>query len=141
MAFYILNTNRHYDDYGHNRMLQEQIAAAFCVDPGAPNTRWKYLIETLKKGDYVFLYGNEMGIMACGQITEPLFTEPCDCFDTTDPTGMYYKKLVPFRELKNPIISTQIDLILGRRVVLGRTLIPLDEVDGFNLLGAFTFIY
>jgi hypothetical protein len=134
MAFYILNTNR--DNNGnvyHDRLVNEGIAAATCTDPDAPNTRWKYLITTLKKGDCVFLYGNREGIVACGQITGELLTEDCGCYDYIETDGMYYKKLLPYIKLKTPITSAKINQITERNVVLNPTLVHLSDEEGHKL--------
>jgi hypothetical protein len=130
MAFYILNTNRgnNGDDY-HDRLVNEGIAAATCTDPKRPNSHWKHLITTLKEGDYIFLYGNDIGIVTCGQITGELLTEDCEC----EKDGMYYKKLLPFIKLKTSITSAKINQITGRNVVLAPTLVHLSDEEGHKL--------
>jgi len=134
MAYYILNTNRGNNGNGyHNRLVNEGIAAATCTDPKAPTTRWKWLITTLKEGDYIFLYGNEIGIVGSGQITGDLLTEDCGCFDHIEKDGMYYKKLLPFIKLKTPITSSKINQVTGRNIVLNPALVHLSDEEGHKL--------
>lgn len=134
MAFYILNTNRgNNGDAYHRRLVNEGIAAATCTDPKRPKTLWKYLIETINEGDCIFLYGNQIGIVACGRVTGELLTEDCGCFDKIETDGMYYKKLLPFVKLKTPITSADINSIVGRDIVLAPTLVHLSDVEGHKL--------
>lgn len=100
--YYLLNTNLQWCIEDHERMLKEGIASAFS-DP------WKFKIDSLKKGDVVFLYANRTGIVSCGKASGITL----EIIRRTDGDDGYYQKLDNFTILSKPLSASEIKKILG----------------------------
>ncbi len=110
-TFHVLNTNRRHDDNDHDYMLTNEVAAAF-YDP------WKFNIDRIKEGDFVFLYENGVGIVAYGKGTG--ITKKKNRYDDIDEC--HYQKLSGFNILEKPLPAIEIKKILGRNVIFLRTM-------------------
>lgn len=96
-CYVFLNTNKVNDISDHTYMLSNGIAAAFYGD-------WKTKIDTLKKGDIVFLYESGVGIVGVGKangLTEKL-DKNGELGETHQQRLLDYRKVKPLnaRELK-----------------------------------------
>jgi len=114
--FHILNTNKGNNDTDHPVMITEGIAAAF-YDP------WKFNINRIKAGDWVFLYENQRGIVAFGQGSgETLIRD-----HEGNSEECHYQKLDGFTVLSNPISAKEIKKILGRNQIFLRTMAAMPD--------------
>jgi hypothetical protein len=114
--FHILNTNKGNNDTDHPVMIAEGIAAAF-YDP------WKFNINRIKAGDWVFLYENQRGIVAFGQGSgETLIRD-----HEGNSEECHYQKLDGFTVLSNPISAKEVKKILGRNQIFLRTMVAMPD--------------
>ena len=97
LQFFILNTNKRYDEDSHREMVTNGVAAAFC-DP------WKFQIERIKEGDVVFLYENGVGIVGTG--VAPHEVEKVEYHGVAEDA--YRKKLIDYRRVK-PLSAREIN--------------------------------
>lgn len=119
--FHLLNTSKRYGSHYQEMMLRQGIAAAFHGD-------YKYNIDRIKNGDFVFLYENGLGIIAYGIGTGDTLTQDCDgCKDECR-----YQKLSDFKILSAPLPTNEIRNILNGRIVFLRTMTGIS--DGQKLL-------
>lgn len=116
--FFLLNTNKGNGDEDQDFMLSRQAAAAFY----AP---WKHYIEEIKAGDVVFLYQNQVGIIAYGTGTGKI--EKADHEGKKDEC--FYQVLDGFTKLDKPMKAADITSSLDTRPVFLKTLSPLREGD------------
>lgn len=119
--FYLLNTNRRWDEDFHKKMLAEGLAAAF-YNP------WKKNINRIKENDLVFLYSNGEGITGFGRGTGNTIVEDYqghkdECF---------YQKLLDFQKLEKPLSAKDLRRILNCNFPLLRTMSPMK--DGQKIL-------
>lgn len=120
--FHLLNTNKGNNVEVHERMLKDQVAAAF-------NDPWKNNINRIEKGDVVFLYENGKGIVAYGSGTGKTLKRD----HQGQKDSCYYQQLKGFTSLEEePLSAKAIKNILGRNAVFLRTMIPLK--DGQKIL-------
>lgn len=114
--FFLLNTNKGNSDEDQDFMLSKHAAAAFY-------TPWKHYIEEIKAGDTVFLYQNQVGIIAYGIGTGKT--------DTSDHEGnkneCYFQVLDGFTKLDTPLNAAKITEIIGTKPVFLKTMSPLRE--------------
>lgn len=110
--FFVLNTNRKHSDEDQELMLNEGLALA-SYDP------WKYEIEKIKKGDWVFLYENSVGVIAYGEASGTVLIR-----DHKYPNDkeVYCQKLENFQTLSEPITAKELRNTLGYEQPLLRTL-------------------
>ncbi len=122
-SYYLLNTNKRNNIEDTDRMVREQIAAAF-YDP------WKFNIDRIKSGDVVFLYENGVGVIAFG--TAPGETLIRDY--NGDVGECHYQELSGFTKLETPISAREVKKILSLNIPFLRTMVPIRE--GQKLLKA-----
>lgn len=119
---YIINTNKKYDTDCEIEMINEKKCAAYY-------SPWKEGIEKIKANDLVFLYSNEVGIIARGSAS--------GICETKDYEGKadeeYYMELDRFKELETPLKASEISQILDRNVVLSQTQKKFDYEDGIKI--------
>ncbi len=121
-GYYILNTNRQGGIEDDEEMLREGKAAAY-FEP------WKYKIEYLCKGDTVFLYRSEVGIVAKGIATGELKKK--NYRNNPDhEEEEYFQKLKDFKVLEKPISAAEIKRIGETNYVFMQTLFGIDEETG-----------
>lgn len=124
-GYYILNTNIRNSQADHDSMLAEKKAAAYF----AP---WKYKIQHLSKGDYVFLYQSGVGIVAVGTASGKL--QMCNYHENTDHEDEeYYMKLIQFHLLGQPLSAAEIKSITGVNHRFMSTMFGLDAENGKKL--------
>ncbi|MFM2344436.1 MAG: hypothetical protein RLZZ210_1047 [Pseudomonadota bacterium] len=114
--FYLLNTNKSSTIDDQRMMISEKIAAAFC-------NPWKVNIDSIKKGDTVFLYSNGVGIIAYGTATGVL--EKRAYSGIID--NCHYQDLENFHILEKPLSAKNIKKILDGRIVFLRTMSGISE--------------
>lgn len=119
---YIINTNKKNNISCEQEMINEKKCSAYY-------SPWKEGIEKIKANDLVFLYSNEVGIIARGSASG--ICETKDYEGETDEE--YYMELDRFQELRIPLKASQISEILNRNVVLGETQKKLDYEDGIKI--------
>lgn len=119
--FHLLNTNKGHNDDDQEQMIAEGIAAAF-YDP------WKYNIDRIKNGDWVFLYENGVGVIAYGKGSGETLTREHE----GQKEECRYQKLREFNLVSAPITAGSVKKVLGRNVVFLRTMSGMP--DGQKLL-------
>lgn len=119
--FYLLNTNKGNSDQDHDEMLKNGVAAAF-YDP------WKYNINRIQKGDIVFLYESQKGIIAYGKGTGDTHVRTHE----GNADECHYQFLEEFTPLKKIISAKEIKKSLSRKIIFYKTMIALP--DGQKLL-------
>ena len=125
-GYYILNTNIQGGSPDEEDMLKNKKAAAY-FEP------WKYKIEKLNKGDKVFLYRSETGIIAKGIATGEVEKLPYRENSTDHKDEEYYMKLDKFKVLSNPINASEIKKIAGVNYVFMQTMFSIDKQTGEQL--------
>jgi len=120
-GFHILNTNKGNSDEDHDKMIEGGVAAAF-YDP------WKYNIDRIKEGDFVFLYENGVGVVAFGNGSGKTLVRDHE----GKKDECHYQILRDFNKLSVPINAREIKKILNRNVVFLRTMSSMP--DGQKLL-------
>lgn len=96
-VYHLLNTNKGNNFSDHEIMLKDGLASAFYGD-------WKKNIERIKKGDTVFLYSNNEGIVAYGKGTGKTLMR--DHHGNKDE--WYYQELSNFKKLDIPISAKEL---------------------------------
>lgn len=120
--YYIVNTNSRYTkEFDLNKFLNEKKVA---IQGDIKNK-----IKTFKKGDTIFLYQNEKGIVASGEIKDNKFHKK-DWNNVKDDE--YYMELDNFKELtsKDYLTKKMLDEICKRNFVFIPTIIYLSEDEG-----------
>ncbi|GHT13653.1 hypothetical protein FACS1894170_09870 [Planctomycetales bacterium] len=113
---YILNTHCGINPQQQDAMLRDEKAAAYY--PG-----YREKIQKLQKGDAVFLYENEKGIIAYGFADGKLVKEVCD----GHPDYEYFMRLEKFEKLSTPISARRIKEIAKQWFFFGQTLQSISE--------------
>lgn len=122
VQFYLLNTNSVNDIDDHNFMMSEKVAAAF-------EDGYKEKINRIKKGDYVFLYASNQGIVAYGKASGEVKKK--HHYGVEDKT--FFQYLDDFTDLsQSPITARKIKSVLGRSFPFAQTLSRIS--DGEKLL-------
>jgi len=124
-GYYILNTNIRNSKKDHDSMLNEKIAAAYFAPP-------KHKIESLSKGDIIFLYQSGVGIVAVGKSADKLNKRDYQG-NSQHPDEEYYKKLNQFQILSNPITASEIKNITGVNYRFMSTMFGIDADSGKSL--------
>lgn len=119
MDYYINNTNLSNGKADHEKMLLNGKASAN-DDP------WKFKIERILQDDIVFLYQNEVGIVALGEADGTLIKELYE----GDPEGKYSMNLQRFHHVKPPLSAGEIKSITGIEYPFRHTLFKLDGASG-----------
>ncbi|MGB0131127.1 hypothetical protein [Chlorobium sp.] len=119
MDYYINNTNLSNGKADHEEMLLNGKASAN-DDP------WKFKIERILQDDIVFLYQNEVGIVALGEADGTLIKELYE----GDPEGKYSMNLQRFHHVKPPLSAGEIKSITGIEYPFRHTLFKLDGASG-----------
>lgn len=123
IRYHLLNTNYSNDPISHDYMLSEGRAAAF-YDP------WKYKIDNIEEGDWVFLYQSGQGIVAYGKChsKEPSIKSPPHGPD--DQGQEHYVSLSPFYRLGHPLQAAELRGSAGYHVPLVSTFTTLRSEGG-----------
>jgi len=116
-----VNTNRRADPSGQDeqRMLRDQVVALYFEG-------YKEKIELLSEGDIVFLYSNERGIIAYGEVdgeTKKQNYKGMNKFKDEE----FYRKLRNFVPVNPPASSADIRKITGQRMVVAKAFFKVDE--------------
>lgn len=127
MKYYIINTNKKANPEGQDeaQMLQEKIVSLYFEGH-------KEHINKLNNGDVVFLYSNEVGIIACGEVSGKTLSR--------DYKGLVkfkneenYQKFNTFYIPKNPITVREMKTMFGTRPRVIKSFNPLTEIQGVIL--------
>ncbi len=102
-GYYIHNTNFNNDPADHDNMLAEQKVASYF----AP---WKFKVERLAKGDYVFLYQSGVGIVAIG-VADGRLRKSAYQGDAKYASEEYAMKLDLFQRVSPPMSAAEIKKI------------------------------
>lgn len=121
-GYYILNTNIRNSPENETEMLNNSKAAAYF-------SPWKHKIESLKKGDKVFLYSSGKGIVAMG-IANGIVQKKNYEDDPEYVEEEYFQKLINFRKLEIPISAAEIKKIAERNFVFMQTMFSIDSETG-----------
>jgi len=126
-----VNTNRRADPSGEDeqRMLDEGIVALYFEG-------YKEKIELLSGGDVVFLYSNERGVIAYGEVegnTQKQDYKGMNKFKDEE----YFLKLKNFTELVPPVSSADIQKIVGKRIVFAKAFFRMDKKLAALLISEF----
>lgn len=95
------------------------------------NALIKTEIDQLLKGDIVFLYKNEVGIVARGEADGVVKVED----DEGDIGEKHSMELLRFHHVKPPLTADEIKTITGTRPVFARTMYLIDMVSGKSIEG------
>lgn len=98
---YIINTNKTHNPNDETNMLQNEKCAAYY-------TPWKYYIDTIEANDIVFLYSNDIGIVARGIATG--IVEMADY--NGDVSEEHYMHLNRFERLVTPLRADELTSII-----------------------------
>ncbi len=124
-GYQILNTNMGNSQYDHESMLKEKIAAAYF-------SPWKHKIENLSKGDVVFLYQSNVGIVAAGKASGKLQIRNYHNVEKhTDEE--YFMKLNQFHLLKSPMSASEVKGVTGVNHRFMSTMFGVDAENGKKL--------
>ena len=130
-GYYILNTNLQdgSDPTDHNDMLNNSKAAAYFRP-------WKYKIESLNRGDFVFLYQSRSGIVAFGKADGRLQKNPYhgNPDDGEDGTAEYCMQLRSFQKVAPPLTAAEIKTITGVNYVFMHTMFGIGDDSGQKLM-------
>jgi hypothetical protein len=128
MKYYMINTNRKADPYGHDEetMLNEQIVSLYFEGH-------KEKIDKLNDGDVVFLYSNENGVIACGEVygaTQKRNYKGLTKFKNEE----YFKKFKSVVKPQQPVTVKQMKTLFGKRPLVIQSFTLLSEANGQILL-------
>ena len=130
-GYYILNTNigDGSDTTDHEDMLSNGKAAAY-YEP------WKFRIESLQRGDFVFLYQSGAGIVAIGKADGRLQKKPYhgNPDDGEEGTAEYCMNLVSFQKVSPPLKASEIKRITKVNYVFMQTMFGIGEDSGKELM-------
>ncbi len=130
-GYYILNTNSGdgSDMTDHDDMLANAKAAAY-YEP------WKFRIESLQRGDTVFLYQSGVGIVAFGKADGNLQKNPYRGMpdDGEEGTAEYSMKLLSFRRVSPPLEAAEIKRITEVDYVFMQTMFGVGEDSGQKVM-------
>ena len=116
--YIFLNTNKRNDPNDHAYMVSNGIAAAF-YDP------WKFKINSLRKGDVVFLYESGVGIVAVGKASGVT-----DVLDKNNHIGeTHQQKLSDYRKV-NPLSARKIKKLTGTNMRFLQTMFKVKSDYG-----------
>ncbi|MFA5119423.1 MAG: hypothetical protein WC695_11360 [Candidatus Omnitrophota bacterium] len=116
--YVFLNTNKGNTPSDHFYMVSNGIAAAF-YDP------WKFKIDTLRKGDVVFLYESGVGIVGVGKANGK--TEILDKGKDVDET--HQQKLIDYRNV-SPLSAREIKKLTGTNMRFLQTMFKVNKAHG-----------
>lgn len=116
--YVVLNTNKRHSLNDHLNMVNNGIAAAFY----AP---WKFKIDTLNKGDIVFLYESGVGIVGVGKASgDRQITDR-----GPDVNETHQQKLIDYKAVK-PLSSSEIRKLTGTNMVFLQTMFRVVTENG-----------
>ncbi len=121
-GYYILNTNSSNTQQDHDDMLANGKASAY-FDP------WKFKIDRLAKGDFIFLYQSGVGIVAYGEADGKLMKAPYQG-NPECPDEEHFMKLKNFHLLTTPVTASEIKKITGTNHRFLSTMFGLDAESG-----------
>ncbi len=116
--YFILNTNISYDNKNDEDMLLFGKTSAYFSQ--------KFKIELLSKGDVVFLYRTDTGIIALGN-ADGVVEKP---ESKGVPNGEYFMKLQHFIRLSEPLSAKKIKTITNKTLIFRPTMFELDKNSG-----------
>ncbi|SJM95529.1 hypothetical protein [Crenothrix polyspora] len=116
--YVFLNTNKRNSHDDHSYMISNGIAAAF-YNP------WKFKIDTLKKGDVIFLYESGAGIVGVGKADGN--TEILD--KGKDVGETHQQKLINYRSVK-PFSAREIKKLTGTNMRFLHTMFKVKAAHG-----------
>jgi hypothetical protein len=116
--YIFLNTNKRNDPNDHFYMVSKGIAAAFYDG-------WKQKIDTLRKGDVVFLYESGVGIVGVGKANGD--TETLD--KGNDPGEHHQQKLINYRKV-SPLSAREIKKLTGTNMRFLQTMFKVKAAHG-----------
>lgn len=116
--YVVLNTNKRRGMNDHLNMVNNGIAAAF-YDP------WKFKIDSLKKGDIVFLYESGVGIVGVGKASGELEIKDYG----RDVDEIHQQKLTDYKRVK-PLSSSEIRKITETNMVFLQTMFKVVKTHG-----------
>ena len=116
--YIVLNTNKRHSLKDHLHMTLHGFAAAF-YDP------WKFKINSIKKGDTVFLYESGVGIVGVGKASGQLEITDHD----GDPDETHQQKLNDYKRVK-PFSPSEIKKLTGSNMVFLQTMFRVVEKNG-----------
>ncbi|MFD7523856.1 hypothetical protein [Paenibacillus chitinolyticus] len=99
---YIINTNKANNFRAENDMMTNRKCAAY-------HSPWKHYIDTIEANDIVYLYSNEIGIIARGIATG--IVEVADHLN--EKNVEHYMHLNRFQELRIPLPANKVIEILN----------------------------
>lgn len=121
-GYQILNTNIGNSREDHESMLKEKIAAAYF-------SPWKNKINSLSKGDVVFLYQSGVGIVAVGKASGKLQIRNYH----NNPKNIdeeYFMKLNQFHLLEAPMSASEVKSVTGVNHRFMSTMFGVDSESG-----------
>lgn len=126
MNYYLINTNRCADPSGQDEqsMLNGKFVALYFDG-------YKEKLDLLQDGDVVFLYSNSNGIIAFGEVLGPTIKnikyKGMNKFENEEFRRGIGRNFV---ELQKPFTSKEIKRIFGKRIVLAKAFLKIDEQIG-----------
>lgn len=103
-------------------MLSEQIVSLYFKG-------YKEKIDKLNDGDVVFLYSNEKGVIACGEVFGP--TQKRNYKGLTKfKNEEYFKKFKSVIKPQQPITVRQMTILFGKRPAVIKAFCPLAQIQG-----------
>lgn len=109
--YHLVNTNYGNDPISHEYMLKNKRAAAFYG-------KWKYKIDNIERGDWVFLYQSGIGIVAFGQSDTRRAMTKSPPHGLNDHGEEHYVELNPFYLLSEPLQAGELRRIAKYHVPL-----------------------
>lgn len=116
--YVILNTNKRNNPDDHFNMVNNGIAAAFYE-------HWKFKINTLRKGDIVFLYESGVGIVGMGKASGQLEIKDYG----QDVNETHQQKLVDYKRVK-PLSASEMKKLTGTNMRYLHTMFRVIPKDG-----------
>lgn len=116
--YVILNTNKRNSLNDHLNMVNNGIAAAFYE-------HWKFKIDTLKKGDIVFLYESGVGIVGVGKASGQLEIKDYG----KDVNETHQQKLTDYKTVK-PLSASEMKKLTGKNMRYLHTMFRVTPKDG-----------
>lgn len=130
MKYYMINTNKRADPSGQDeeKMLSEKIVSLYFKG-------YKEKIDDLNDGDVVFLYSNDSGVIACGEVVGPTQKRNYKGLNKFK-NEEYYKKFKAVVTPQQPVTVKQMTSLFGKKPSVMRAFIPLAESQGKILFNA-----
>lgn len=130
MKYYFVNTNKKANPEGQDeiQMLQEKIVSLYFDGH-------KERINKLNAGDIVFLYSNEVGVIACGEVTGKTLTRNYKGL-IRFKNEERYQKFQSFFVPQKPITVKEMTTMFGARPAVLKSFCSMPEKNGQILFDA-----